>query len=263
MNESNEWDDLFGDFADRITGASSDIRRAYNELSFFASHVMGYENPDYKEPSPFIESIYERLQFSEDKELLILGPRNSAKSQAATVNYTLWALGRNPLLRFLIVFAAKDSQGRQFSEQLASVIEKNERYHQVFGELKPGSKDGAWSWDRRTVKRDEPPGGLKGASITLGGLGANLPSMRADIIIVDDLVTGENAYSFAQQNSIENFVFSTLLPILEPEGRLIVVGSRWDNNDLYARLINKWRLEVPEQDPRISLDAILEASLNA
>lgn len=258
MTEGNLWDGLIEDFADLAGGGSEEIKRSRQDLAFFSEYIMGYESADYRPPSDFLGDIYETLQFSDEKRILILGPRNSAKSQATTVNYPLWRLGRNPLMRFLLVFAAKEVQGHQFSNQIASVIERNERYKEAFGDLFP--RNAEWSKDRRTVERQEPPGGLKGASITLAGFGSNLPSMRADEIIIDDIVTQENAYSPTIQDQIESFVFRTLLPILEPEGRLIVVGSRWDSRDLYARLADRWELELPEPDPRINLDAILEAS---
>lgn len=258
--ESNSWGDLFDSFSELSGEEAANRTRAYNDLGFFSEYVMGYEDSAYREPSMFLKRIYRLLQFSNDSELLILGPRFSAKSQAVTVNYPLWELGRNPLMRFLLVFAAKELQGRQFSDQIASVIERNERYKEVFGDLTPKSNSVPWSWNSRTVQRQEPPGGLKGASVTIGGLGTNLPSMRADCIIVDDIVTQDNAYSTTRQDEIEAFIFSTLYPILEPEGKMIIVGSRWDDNDLYGRLVTKWNLKIPERDPRIDLDVLRDAT---
>ena len=259
-NDFDPWAGVLSDFSERAGGLTGDNYHAYHDLSHFSRHVMGYENPEYREPSQFIERIYSTLQEENDDPILILGPRNSAKSQAATVNYPLWRLGRNPTKRFLLVFAAKEVQGYKFSQQIASVIERNGRYREVFGDLTPKNKE-TWSMERRTVDRREPPGGIAGASLTFAGFGSNLPSLRADEIIIDDIVTQENAYSQTLQDQIENFVFSTLLPVLEPGGRLIVLGTRWDESDLYSRLLSKWRLALPEKDPRVNLDAILETSL--
>ena len=242
--------------ADNIEGLKGDDRAAYDSLEFFSEYVMGYGSGEYRKPSEFLRKIYSTLQHSVEKYLLILGPRGSAKSTAVTVNYVCWSLGRNPLLRFLLVFAAKDTQGKPFSNQIAGVIENNDRYKKIFGELAPTDAGTPWSADARTVKRPEPPGGLKDSSITIGGIGSNLPSKRADEAILDDLVTADNAYSQIKQDAIESYVFQTVFPILVPGGRRIIVGSRWDERDLYSRVATKWGLTMPQPDYEIDLDML-------
>lgn len=235
--------------ADSITGLKGDDKAAYEDLEFYSRHVIGYGNPDYKQNSRFLRRIYENLQYDEDQEeFLILGPRQSAKSQAVTITYTTWTIGRNPLVRFLLAFASMDVQGLAFARQLDQIIAGNERYIKIFGKLKPENPE-KWDAKEKIVARDAPPGGLKDPTISVVGLGSAVPSKRADIIICDDLVTGENAYSPALRRQVSSFVKQSLMPILVPGGRTIVVGSRWDPRDLYSELAADWGLKFPRTVP--------------
>ena len=251
-------DDQFGAImtaaAETARGLTGDDYRAYNDLAFFSDYVMGYDNTLWVAPSPLLLNIYDHLQNS-NNNMLILGPRYSAKSQG-WVNYVLWTLGRNPLHRFMLVFAAKEMQGFPFSEQIANVIAHNERYRRIFGDLMPEGNT-RWTFESRTIRRKEPPGGLKDPSISIVGFGSAVPSRRADTVIVDDIVTQKNAYSPTIQDQIERFVFQSLTPIIG-DGRLIVVGSQWSPIDLYSRLIKKWGMKVPEIDYTLDLDYIVD-----
>jgi hypothetical protein len=239
---------LLEQMVEGIEGLKGDDKAAYDDLEFYSRYVIGYGNPDYKSNSRFLRKIYQELQYSTDEEFLILGPRQSAKSQAVTITYTTWSIGRNPLLRFLLAFASMDVQGLAFARQLDQIISGNERYIKIFGQLKP-DKPEKWDAKEKIVSRDTPPGGLKDPTISVVGLGSAVPSKRADVIICDDLVTGENAYSPALRKMVSSFVKQSLMPILVPGGKTIVVGSRWDPRDIYAELSNDWGKPFPRTVP--------------
>lgn len=242
--------------ANAIMGLTGDDKRAYDDLNFYSDYVMGFRNPEYVEPSPLIRAIYDELQHTDD-DLLILAPRGSAKSTAVTITYVSWALGRNPLLRFLLAFAVKEKQGEAFLRQLKQIIMFNERYIQVFGNLKPPQPE-KWDETEIIVRRPTPPGGLKDSSVYICGLGTAVPSKRADIIICDDIVNEENAYSDIQRAHVVRFVYKTLFPILVPGGRKLMVGTTWDPRDLYAYTADAWRLTIPDPDPELDLEKLME-----
>ena len=259
MFDNPEISGMFEEFAASVEGLKGDDKAAYDNLEFYADHVLAWENPEYVPSSSFQKRIYNELQYSNERSFLILGPRGSAKSNSVTVAYTTWKIGRNPLIRFLMCFAAKEQQGYPFSRQIATIIENNERYKRIFGELhKPSSKN-RWADEERTVDRKEPPSGLKDATISIVGFGSNIPSKRADEAVVDDIVTEDNAYSDTLQTKIESFVISSLFPILIPGGRRIILGSRWDARDFYARIAERWRLTFPDPDQSIDLDNVIES----
>lgn len=240
---------MLAQIAEGVEGLKGDDLAAHEDLEFYSRYVIGYGNPEYKSNSRFLRRIYHSLQENPDEEnFLILGPRGSAKSSAVTVTYTTWMIGRNPLVRFLLAFASMDAQGKAFARQLDQIITNNPRYLKIFGVLKPEKPD-KWDATEKIVVRDEPPSGMKDPTISVVGLGSAVPSKRADVLICDDLVTGENAYSPALRKSVSSFVKQSLMPILVPGGKTIVVGSMWDPRDLYSELASDWGLHFPKSVP--------------
>ena len=248
--------------AEQIGGLKGDRLRAYEELEFYSEWVTGEGNAEYVPNSRVIHRIYEALQYTND-DLLILAPRGSAKSTAVSVNYTTWKIGRNPLIRFLLCFQSMEAQGMAFARQIETIFTENQRYIEVFGEMKP-EKPERWTSSEMIVNRREPPGGLKDPTLGIVGIGSSIPSKRADEIIGDDLVTEKNAYSKTLQDQLERFVFVSLGPILVPNGRRIFTGTTFDPDDLATRIARRWKLEsqFPDDEDRINIDEEIERYLD-
>lgn len=240
--------------AEAVTGLSGNAKAAKEDLEFYSRWVMGEGNIEFSRNSKLLRNIYWDYQYTND-DLLILAPRGSAKSTAVTITSVTWAIGNNPAIRSLLAFASMEAQGLAFARQLDHIITKNERYIEVFGELKP-QKPEKWDETEKIVRRPTPPSGLKDPTISVVGLGSAVPSKRADLVVCDDLVTMDNAYSEIQRAKVIRFVYQTLFPILVPGGRRIILGTRWDPRDLYAYTAQQWGLEFPETEP-IDLSAII------
>lgn len=248
--------DIFHTLADRVVGLSGNELRARDDLEFYAHYVLGQDD-NYVPDSTFLQDIYYSYQFEPQEDLLVVGPRQSAKSSALTVGGSTWSTGKNRRKRTLLAFATQDLQGKPFMRQIHQIFESNIRYADIFGKMKP-DKPEKWTDDEIIVERDTPQGGMKDATIAVVGLGSKVPSKRADEVICDDLVNKDNAYSAVQRRGVVDFVFLTLFPILDPRsGRRIIVGSRWDPNDLYAEIARRWGKEFPKL-PMLNLDQVFE-----
>lgn len=250
---SDELGSIFDTFTKSIIGLQGDDLHAYNDLEFYSRYVM--QGSGLASNSPFLKTVYHALQYEHD-DLLIMGPRGSAKSTSVTINYMTWRIGRNNLMRFMLAVASVEAQGIAFGRQLEQIMTQNERYIKIFGALKP-SDPGKWTQTEKIVNRREPPGGMKDATVSIVGLNSNIPSKRAEEIILDDIVTQDNAYSDKERASTRRFVLQSLRPILVPGGRMIVVGSRWDERDLYAELAQQWGLKFPDASD-IDINALIE-----
>lgn len=235
---------MLDEIAERAEGLKGNAKAAYENLEYYSRYVIAEGDADYQANARIHRKLYEAWQYTHD-DILALAPRGSGKSQSITVTSVTWTIGRNPLIRVLDAFASMDAQGKAFARQIDSILTKNERYLEIFGQLKPSIPE-KWDASEKIVKRPEPPGGMKDATLTMVGLGSAVPSKRSDIIIGDDLVTLDNAYSKIQQDRVEAFWHTVLFPTLVPSGRQVIVGTRWALNDFYERIAFQWGHEFPK-----------------
>lgn len=191
------------------------------------TEALGYTN------APLHKAIYEKLSNSEVKRLLIIMPPGHGKSTCATVNYTLWAVGCNPNLRIIVASHTRDfvaSFIREITAQMSS-----DEYIRRFGDLKP-VKPNKWTQNElivnRTVIQKDP---------TFTALGTEQATIgrRADIIICDDIIDEDYASSEVLRQSVKTWFKKELLTRLEPEGRVVVIGTRWHFADLYDDLLKE------------------------
>jgi predicted phage terminase large subunit-like protein len=94
-----------------------------------------------------------------------------------------------------------------------------------------------------------------GGGMTTAGVGGPLTGRGADLLIVDDAVkSAEEANSELMRNRAWDWFRSVALTRLEPRGSVIVVGTRWHEDDLLGRITR----EEPERWRLISLPAVAE-----
>lgn len=176
---------------------------------------------------------YSVLADSNYRKIIVLAPRNHAKSTCFSVVYPLWEVVRNRNVRIVIVSNSAE-QSEQFLRQITQVIEHNDAFRSVVGDLVPPLPE-KWSSraiivDRTTIEKDP--------TISTVGAGGAILSRRADIIIADDILNKENTRTAEQRKKIKEWFNDILLPVLDPSyGRLVVVGTAFNLEDLYHDLL--------------------------
>lgn len=168
--------------------------------------------------------------YSGQQNILILGPRSHAKTECLSVNLPCWLLGRDRNVRVLIV-SNTATQASSIIRQIRLRLEANQAYRKLFSSLQEGAQ--VWSDEALQVRRTRD---LKDPSISGVGVLGPIIGRRADWIIADDVVDRENSATQLQRDKVDEWFKQVLLPVLEPNGRMIVVGSTYHYDDLYARL---------------------------
>lgn len=206
-------------------------------LHRFVEEVIGLKN------APFHNEIYSLLEDPTIERLLILAPRNSGKSTAVSVCYPLWLLCRDKSIRIIIV-ANTISQAREWLRQIEQHLLYNEKLRQLFGNMVPDvRKKGAPIWtDTEKEILGRPPFATH-LSLLAVGFGGAILGRRCDVLIVDDLIDYELTISEVGRERVRAWFFETLIPVLEPGGKLCVVATRWHERDLYGELIRIWQKE--------------------
>jgi len=209
------------------------VEDAQNDLRVFAEYCFGFKN------TWFHAEWYDTIQDRAVKSGLIIAPRNSAKSTCWAKVAVLWLLGRNPDLRIVIV-SRTSTLAKTNMRFVRLNIESNDKVREVFpyrvinGRVYGLEPSSPWGEDQLTVKNDRADGA---PSIYAVGLGGSISGIRADIIIVDDLIDQNNVMTESQREKIDTFWDTVVTPTLNPGGRIFAVGTRYHAKDFYSRLL--------------------------
>ena len=224
------------------------------DLFFLCSEILGYDKMtetthqelcDYTTGALPNPPLVERQGFDVRKNLLLLLlPRNTFKSSVVTIGFALQFILNEPNARILID-SETFSKSKAFLREIIGHLENNNRYREIFksvhGMFPFETKHKAKLWTDselilpcRTQDKKEP-------SISCAGIDVTKNGMHYDLIIADDLHSQTNVTNKEQiQNVIDHFKLA--FSLLEPGKPMIVIGTRWDYNDLYQHIID-WESE--------------------
>lgn len=195
-----------------------------NSLYKTAKHLCGYSDMTQHTHGQMCEVLQEGT-----KRKLIVMPRGTFKSSVGVVAYCVWLLIRNFDIRILID-SEKYENSKNFIGEIKGKLEDDKIVH-LFGQFKSSTKwaEGAFTINQRRRL-------LKEASVTASGIGAGKTGQHYDVIIHDDLNTEENSDNSDQRKKIlRHYKMNT--SILEPDGILVVIGTRYATDDVIGHIL--------------------------
>jgi predicted phage terminase large subunit-like protein len=193
-------------------------------IDLLATDVLGYEL------RPFHAAMLAFQEAAADIALQ-LAPRGYGKSTVLTIARAVYEILRNPNIRILIA-SNTQHQAEVFLREIKFHLALNEKVIDAFGRFQDEGK-----WDAREILVKPRRSSAKEATVTCVGVGGPVASRHYDLILADDLVDEENARTEGQREKVRTWYYKTLLPCLEPDGRLFIVGTRYHYLDLYGLLI--------------------------
>lgn len=204
-------------------------------LLAFARTGLGYDLITLGEHGHIVkllQSAYDPAQ-TQQRIILILLPRASYKTTIASIAFPMWLLSRNPNLRVLI-----DSETYKLSKSILSACKQHymsptsplAQTKFSFHKMKESHFE-RWSEDSIIVPTRTRPKGE--GSIDAAGLDGVRAGMHYDIIIADDLHSQSNTRTQYQIDQVIEH-YHLLMPILEKNGTLIFIGTRWAEEDAYT-----------------------------
>lgn len=189
----------------------------------------------------------EAVERGDIKRLMVCMPPGSAKSSYASVVFPAWAIGRNPKLQ--IIAASHTAElAEKFGRRVRNLVSSPE-YQRIFGGTAELSDDsqaaGRWAMKQ-------------GGEYYAVGVGGNVTGTRADVCVIDDPVRSrEDADSQTVRDKTWEWYKADLFTRLKPGGRIVLIMTRWHEDDLAGRLLADAR-EGGEQWELLSLPMIAE-----
>jgi predicted phage terminase large subunit-like protein len=163
---------------------------------------------------------------------VVLEPRGHAKTTWGNTILLSWLIGRYPNLRVGLI-SNTSQQADAFSRAIRWTLQANDRYKEVFGDAMGTAK---WT-DKEWLRAGSVHHGSKDVTVLAAGAGGAILGKRFDLILCDDILDEENTLNIDQREKVETWFWKTLKPTLVPGGTVLVLGTRWAEDDLYESLI--------------------------
>ncbi|MSS73940.1 MAG: hypothetical protein EXS64_21015 [Candidatus Latescibacteria bacterium] len=229
----------------QIEAAKEKKRRQQTRRSL--TDFTRYTHPGY-EPAPHHRLIAERLEAVAEgritRLMLFLPPRHG-KSELASRRFPAWYLGQYPG-RQIICASYGSELAADFGREVRNLVASPE-YGRLFDvQLRPDSK-AADRWNT-----------AQGGVYVAAGIGAAITGRGAHVALIDDpLKNREEADSATIRDRAWEWYRSTLYTRLMPGGAIVLIQTRWHEDDLAGRLLEAQR-QGGDRWEIVSLPALAE-----
>lgn len=206
---------------------TSDFRvLARNNLLVYSKVVF----PLYQAPAHLVRLgvLLQKIESGEIKRLIISMPPRHGKSQLCSINFPAWYLGLHPDKQIICASYSQefgDDLGRKVRDQILS---------SKFGAIFPQC---LIREDSNAVHRFNTG---KGGAYYAVGIGGPLTGRGSNILLIDDpLKNRMEAESAAHRKMMREWYQSTAFTRLEPRGAVVIVMTRWREDDLIGFVLKE------------------------
>jgi predicted phage terminase large subunit-like protein len=175
-----------------------------------------------------LEKFSDAVTRKESPRLMLFLPPRHGKSELASKTFPAWHLGRYPKHEVIASSYAADL-AMDFSRKVRGVISDPD-YRKIFPDTKLDKKSQAaerWNTD-------------VGGGYVAAGVGGAITGRGAHIGIIDDPIKNrEDAESASNRQKIKDWYTSTFYTRLAPGGGVLIILTRWHDDDLAGWLIEE------------------------
>lgn len=250
MAVDEEWERAYTSRLKTMTDQAKEIRsRAKDDLFFFARLV----NPGFmygevhEEVFKWLQdyTLYGNNMIGSSNKLIML-PRAHLKSHMVATACA-WLITRHPEITILYISATSTLAELQLYA-IKNILTSPE-YQRYFPEYVNPLEAKREQWSATSISIDHVKRrqeGVRDKTIDTAGLTTNTTGRHADVLVADDLVVPENAYTEDGREQVKKKV-SQFTSILNAGGYTLACGTRYHPNDIYAEWKDQ-KFEVYDDD---------------
>lgn len=192
----------------------------------------------------------EQVERGEIKRLFVTCPPRHWKSSLCSEKFPMWFLGRHPK-ESIILTSHSSNLAMGFSRNIRDTIVGNNRYRELF----PGSEV---NMEFSSVA-DWALLGAHRSSFRALGVGASPTGAGASLLVIDDpIADNSEANSKTRRDAVWDWYTQTLRDRLEPGAAIVLIMSRWHEEDLAGRLMQASEAGDGEEWEELHMPAIDE-----
>ena len=213
-----------------------------NDFLSFVKHVWPefIEGKHHKE----IADKFNKLASGEIKRLIINMPPRHTKSEFASYLLPSWMVGRKPDLKIIQTTHTTELAIR-FGRKAKTLIDSPE-YQQIFKTRLREDSQAAGKWETE-----------QGGEYYAAGVGSAITGRGADLLIIDDPHSEQDAMNQQALERAYDWYTSGPRQRLKPGGSILLVMTRWAEDDLTGRLLRAQTEPKADSWRQISFPAIL------
>ena len=224
---------------DRIQYLPSDVRKKFKQYEVLKTelHVQNKAKkdflsfvkcvwPDFVEGSHHrhIADKFNKLATGEINRLIVNMPPRHTKSEFASYLLPAWMVGRDPKLKIIQATHTAELAIR-FGRKAKNLID-SEDYGKIFKTTLQEDSKAAGRWET-----------AQGGEYFAAGVGGAITGRGADLLIIDDPHSEQDALSKTKLESAYEWYTSGPRQRLQPGGKIVLVMTRWSQKDLTGMLI--------------------------
>ena len=179
------------------------------------------------------------------KRLIVNMPPRHTKSEFASSLLPAWMIGRNPKLK-IIQTTHTGELAIRFGRKAKTLIDSPE-YQEIFRTRLREDSQAAGRWET-----------AQGGEYFAAGVGGAITGRGADLLIIDDPHSEQDALSPSALESAYEWYTSGPRQRLQPGGKIILVMTRWSNKDLTGKLIQNQKEAKADQWDVVEFPAIMD-----
>lgn len=170
----------------------------------------------------------EAVERGDIKNLMVFMPPGSAKSSYCSWIFPAWYIGRHPKDN-IIQISHIDEHAEEWGRKVKNLLLLQE-YKGVFDTRLSQDSRGNGRWATEA-----------GGTYYAAGVGGTITGKRGDLVIIDDPIrTREDADSEGIRNKHWKWYIDDLQTRLKPNAKKIIIQTRWHEDDLSGRIIDRF-----------------------
>lgn len=175
-----------------------------------------------------IADALERVERGECKRLMIWAPPRHGKTMLVSESFPPWYLGRNPNK-----YVIQATYSGDLSEEIGRKV-RNQMRDPLYRAVFPGA---VMSEDSSAASRFTTS---EAGAYYAVGVGGPLTGRGADVLLIDDPVKGrKEAESETYQRAAWEWYRSVAYTRLMPNASIVLIMTRWSENDLAGRILRE------------------------
>ena len=192
-----------------------------------------------------IAKKFNELAEGKIKRLIINMPPRHTKSEFASYLLPAWMVGRNPKLK-IIQATHTGELAIRFGRKAKNLID-SDSYKKIFSTKLQEDSKAAGRWET-----------AQGGEYFAAGVGGAITGRGADLLIIDDPHSEQDAQSKIALESAYEWYTSGPRQRLQPGGKIVLVMTRWSQKDLTGLLLSNQKEAKSDQWDVIEFPAILD-----